>query len=162
MEKDMHTFHSHLKPDTLIKNPHICRVVCAVNVAGDAHDVWAIVGNFGGFQAFITALDSTEVTGAGAGSVRRKLFKDGNVAIEQLNTRDDDAMYMTWSLIHTSLPVSNLWAAMTVEADGEKTCVASWTIIADPVQGGPEGEAFQDFLQGFAEGAMGNVRNLFV
>lgn len=91
-----------------------------MEIHGDADSVWAVVGNFGGFQAFITALESTEVTGTGAGSVRKKLFKDGNVAIEQLNSRDDQALYMTWSLIHTSLPVSKLWAAMTVEAISEQ------------------------------------------
>ncbi|RMR52092.1 hypothetical protein ALP83_05429 [Pseudomonas syringae pv. actinidiae] len=161
MEKDMSTLHSNLKPDTLIQNPVSCRVASAVEVPGNAASVWAVVGNFGGFQAFIPALDSIEVTGEGPGSVRRKLFKDGNVAIEQLNSRDDQALYMTWSLIHTSLPVSNLWAAMTVEATGEGACVARWTIVADPVQGGPEGDAFEAFLQGFADGAMSNVRSLF-
>ncbi|WP_163003875.1 SRPBCC family protein, partial [Pseudomonas viridiflava] len=100
-----------------------------------ANSVWAIVGNFGGFQAFIPALESTEVTGKGPRSVRKKLFKDGNVAIEQLNSQDDHEHYMTWSLIHTSLPVNNLWAAMAVEVTGDDTCVASWTIVADPVQG---------------------------
>ena len=156
----MNTLHSNLKPDTLIKNPVSCRVVSAVEVPRDASSVWAVVGNFG-FQAFIPALESIEVTGEGHGSVRRKLFKDGNVAIEQLNSRDDQALYMTWSLIHTSLPVSNLWAAMTVEATGSgDTCIASWTIVADPVEGGPEGDAFEAFLQGFADGAMSNVRSL--
>ncbi|WP_232919568.1 SRPBCC family protein, partial [Pseudomonas syringae] len=121
----MNTLHSNLKPDTLIKNPVVCQVVSAVDVSGDATSVWAVVGNFGGFQAFIPALESIEVTGEGPGSVRNKLFKDGNVAIEQLNSRDDQALYMTWSLIHTSLPVSNLWAAMTVEASGDgDTCIA--------------------------------------
>ncbi|RMV48874.1 Mangotoxin biosynthesis-involved protein MgoB [Pseudomonas syringae pv. helianthi] len=161
MEKDMSTFHSYLKPDTLIKNPVSCRVVSTVQVPGDAASVWAVAGNFGGFQAFIPALESTEVTGSGPGSVRKKLFKDGSVAIEQLNSRDDQALYMTWSLIHTSLPVSNLWAAMIVEPGGEDTCMASWTIIADPVPGGPEGDDFEAFLQGFADGAMNNVRSMF-
>ncbi|KPC30624.1 Uncharacterized protein ABJ99_1313 [Pseudomonas syringae pv. cilantro] len=157
----MNTLHNNLKPDTLIKNPEQCRVVSAVETPGDADSVWAVVGNFGGFQAFITALESTEVTGTGAGSVRKKRFKDGNVAIEQLNSRDDKALYMTWSLIHTSLPVSNLWAAMTVEPISEQACIATWTIVADSVAGGPEGAAFEAFLQGFADGAMSNVRSLF-
>ncbi|RMP60351.1 hypothetical protein ALQ20_200196 [Pseudomonas syringae pv. atrofaciens] len=104
----MSTFPSYLKPDTLIKNPVSCRVVSTVQAPGDAASVWAVVGNFGGFQAFIPALESTEVTGSGPGSVRKKLFKDGNVAIEQLNSRDDQALYMAWSLIHTGLKVSNL------------------------------------------------------
>ncbi|AHG43365.1 polyketide cyclase [Pseudomonas syringae CC1557] len=157
----MKAFHSNLKPDTLIKNPEQCRVVSAVEIPSDARSVWAVVGNFGGFQAFISALETTEVTGTGAGSVRKKLFKDGNVAIEQLNSRDDHALCMTWSLIHTSLPVSNLWGAMTVEATGDQMCIASWTIVADSVQGGPEGSAFEAFLQGFADGAMSNARSLF-
>lgn len=100
------------------------------------------------FQAFIPALDSIEVTGEGKGSVRRKLFKDGNVAIEQLNSRDDQALYMTWSLIHTSLPVSNLWAAMTVEATGDDACVARWTIVADPVQEALKGMHLKRFFRG--------------
>ncbi|MFJ4142068.1 SRPBCC family protein [Pseudomonas sp. NPDC089734] len=151
-----------LKPDTLIKNPELCKVVSSVEVPGDANSVWAIVGNFGGFQAFIPALESTEVTGKGVRSVRRKLFKDGNVAIEQLNSHDNHTRTMTWTLIYTSLPVGNLWAAMTVQPTGDNDCVATWTIIAEPDQGGPEAlPAFQEFLQGFADSAMSNVRGLF-
>ncbi len=158
----MKTIHNNLKPDTLIKNPTLCRVVSAVEIPSDANSVWAVVGDFGGFQAFIPALESTEVTGKGVRSVRRKLFKDGNVAIEQLNSRDDQALYMTWSLIHTSLPVGQLWASMTVLAVGENECIATWTIIAEPDQGGPEAlPAFETFLQGFADSAMSNVRSLF-
>ncbi|MBX8487737.1 SRPBCC family protein [Pseudomonas cichorii] len=151
-----------LQPDTLIKNPSLCKVVSAVEIPADANSVWAIVGNFGGFQAFIPALESTEVTGKGVRSVRKKLFKDGNVAIEQLNSHDNNARFMTWSLIYTSLPVGNLWAAMTVESTGDNDSVATWTIIAEPDQGGPEAlPGFQEFLQGFADSAMSNVRSLF-
>ncbi|WP_122432345.1 SRPBCC family protein [Pseudomonas viridiflava] len=158
----MNTIHNNLKPDTLIKNPTLCRVSAAVEIPSDANSVWAVVGDFGGFQAFITALESTEVTGKGVRSVRKKLFKDGNFAIEQLNSRDDHALYMTWSLIHTSLPVGNLWASMTVQSKGDNECVATWTIIAEPDQGGPETlPDFEAFLQGFADSAMSNARSLF-
>ncbi|CAM3515828.1 MxaD family protein [Pseudomonas floridensis] len=158
----MNTIYNNLKPDTLIKNPTLCRVVSTVEIPSDADSVWAIVGDFGGFQAFIPALESTEVTGVGVRSVRKKLFKDGNFAIEQLNSRDDQARYITWSLIHTSLPVGNLWASMTVQPAGDNSCIATWTIIAEPDQGGSEAlPAFEAFLQGFADSAMGNVRSLF-
>lgn len=151
-----------LQPDTVIKNPQGCRVVSAVDVAADAQRVWNIVGNFAGFPVFIPALAHCEVTGSGVRSVRKKLFKDGNVVIEQLNSRDDQEMYMTWSLIYTSLNIGNLWAAMTVEAQGEERCVATWTIIGEPgADGDQELSAFQTFLQGFADDAMNNVRNLF-
>ncbi|HEX8592477.1 MAG TPA: SRPBCC family protein [Pseudomonas sp.] len=151
-----------LQPDTLIKNPEGCRVVSTIEVAADARSVWNIVGNFAGFPVFIPALAQCEVTGSGARSVRRKLFKDGNVVIEQLNTRDDQNMYMTWSLIYTTLNIGNLWAAMTVESHGEESCVATWTIMGEPGLGAAEPlPVFQAFLQGFADDAMNNVRNLF-
>lgn len=150
-----------LQPDTLIHNPDGCQVVASIKIAADASSVWNIVGNFAGFPLFIPALSHIEMTGSGVRSVRKKLFKDGNVVIEQLNARDDQAMYMTWSLIYTSLNIGNLWAAMQVEALDQHQARATWTIQAEPYTGGhaalPE---FQAFLQGFADDAMNNVRNL--
>ncbi|MNJ41211.1 Polyketide cyclase / dehydrase and lipid transport [compost metagenome] len=150
-----------LQPDTLIHNPDGCQVVASIKIAADAASVWNIVGNFAGFPLFIPALSHIEMTGIGVRSVRKKLFKDGNVVIEQLNARDDQAMYMTWSLIYTSLNIGNLWAAMQVEALDQHQARATWTIQAEPYTGGhaalPE---FQAFLQGFADDAMNNVRNL--
>jgi len=65
-------------------------------------------------------------------------------------------------LIYTSLNVGNLWAAMTVQKCGDNQSIATWTIIAEPSNGGPETwTAFEAFLQAFADDAMNNVRNLF-
>ncbi|NIF19955.1 SRPBCC family protein [Pantoea sp. Cy-639] len=150
-----------LKPDTLIHNPQGCLVVSSVEIAAPAASAWTIVGNFAGFPVFIPALAHIEMTGSGVRSVRKKLFKDGNVVIEQLNSRDDQAMNMTWSLIYTSLNIGNLWAAMEVVAIDGNRSRATWTIQAEPWEGGPEAlPGFQAFLQGFADEAMGNVRNL--
>jgi hypothetical protein len=150
-----------LQPDTLIHNPNGCRVVSSVEIPAAATSVWNIVGNFAGFPVFIPALAHIDMTGSGVRSVRKKLFKDGNVVIEQLNSHDDQAMCMTWSLIYTSLNIGNLWAAMQVEALGEQHSRATWTIQAEPHEGDAEAlPAFQAFLQGFADNAMSNVRNL--
>lgn len=151
-----------LKPDSLIRNPQGCQVVSQVDIAADAASVWSIVGNFAGFAVFIPALSHIEMTGSGVRSIRKKFFKDNNFVIEQLNSHDDQAMTMTWSLIHTSLNIGNLWAAMEVRDLGNGQSRAIWTIQAEPNEGGPdELPAFQAFLQGFADNAMNNVRNLF-
>ena len=150
-----------LKPDTLIRNPQGCEVIAEVEVPAPAASVWNIVGNFAGFPVFIPALAHIDMTGSGVRSVRKKLFKDGNVVIEQLNSRDDAAMTMTWSLIHTSLNIGNLWASMQVEALDDGRSRATWTIQAEPREGGAEAlPGFQAFLQGFADEAMRNVRGL--
>lgn len=154
---------SKLQPDTLIKNPHGCHVVSSVEIPADAAQVWAVVGNFAGFDRFIPALSHIEMTGEGLSSLRKKHFKDGNIVVEQLNSRDDQALNMTWTTIYNTLGVANLWAAMHVESLAEGRSRATWTIIAEPASGGEEAlPGFKDFVQGFADEAMGNVLKLFV
>ncbi|MBI3904035.1 MAG: SRPBCC family protein [Pseudomonas fluorescens] len=153
---------STLQPDTLIKNPQGCHVASSVEVPADAAQVWAIVGNFAGFDRFIPALSHIEMTGEGVSSLRKKFFKDGNLVVEQLNSRDDLARHMTWTTIYNTLGVANLWAAMSVEPLDAGKSRATWTIIAEPAQGGAEAlPGFKDFVQGFADDAMNNVLKLF-
>lgn len=151
-----------LQPDTLIKNPNGCHIVSSVEVPANAVNVWAVVGNFAGFDAFIPSLSHIEMTGEGVSSLRKKVFKDGNLVVEQLNSRDDQALSMTWTTIYNTLGVANLWAAMNVESLGAGKSRATWTIIAEPAQGGAEAlPGFKDFVQGFADDAMNNVLKLF-
>ena len=154
---------STLQPDTLIKNPQGCHVVSSVEVPADAIQVWAVVGDFAGFDRFIPALSHIEMTGEGVSSLRKKCFKDGTLVVEQLNSRDDQALSMTWTTIYNTLGVAHLWAAMQVKSLGAGRSEATWTIIAEPAQGGAEGlPGFKDFVQGFADDAMRNVLKLFV
>lgn len=151
-----------VQPDTLIRNPQGCHVVSSVEVPADAAQVWAVVGNFSGFDRFIPALSHIEMTGEGVSSLRKKFFKDGNLVVEQLNSRDDEALSMTWTTIYNTLGVGNLWAAMQVEAVGAGKSVAIWTIIAEPAQGASAAlPGFKDFVQGFADDSMRNVLQLF-
>ena len=152
-----------LQPDTLIQNPQGCHVVSSVDVPAQAESVWALVGNFAGFDRFIPALSHIEMTGEGISCLRKKFFKDGNLVVEQLNSRDEHARSMTWTTIYNTLGVANLWAAMQVESLSEGKSRATWTIIAEPASGGEEAlPGFKEFVQGFADDAMGNVLKLFV
>jgi carbon monoxide dehydrogenase subunit G len=151
-----------LQPDTLIRNPQGCHVASSVEVPADAAQVWAVVGNFAGFDQFIPALSHIEMTGEGVSSLRKKFFKDGNLVVEQMNSRDDQARNMTWTTIYNTLGVAHLWAAMSVEPVTAGKSRATWTIIAEPAQGSVEAlSGFKDFVQGFADDAMNNVLKLF-
>lgn len=145
-----------LKPDTLIHNPSGTPVVASVVVACEALRLWELVGDFAGFGAFIPTLSHIEMTGSGVGALRSKFFKDGNCAVEQLNSRDEQAMYMTWTTIYNTLGVARLWAAMQVEALGAQSAKATWTLVAEPVDATQVG--FEQFLQAFADSALENVR----
>ena len=150
-----------LQPDTLIKNPTVCRVTSAVVLARDAQSVWSIVGNFSNFTAFIPALSYIEMLGTGTGCLRKKLFKDGNIVVEQLNAYDDQLMYMTWSTIFNTFGIGNLWASMSVKALSDRECLATWNVIADPMANTQQPVAeLQNFIQEFMDDAMANVRIL--
>ncbi|MBT2375565.1 SRPBCC family protein [Pseudomonas fluorescens] len=147
-----------LQPDTLIKNPRGKPVLSCVVIACDAASLWKVVGHFGGFDAFIPALSHIELTDAGVGSLRKKCFQDGNLVVEQLNSRDEHAMNMTWTTIYNTLGVARLWASMSVEPVGDAHARATWTIIAEPIEA--EQEGFEPFVQTFIDNALENVRQL--
>ena len=150
-----------LQPDTLIKNPTGCRVTSAVVLSKDARSVWNIVGNFSDFTTFIPALSYIEMLGTGVGGLRKKLFKDGNIVVEQLNSYDEQSMHMTWSTLFNTLGIGNLWASMTVKALSDRECLATWNVIADPMVNAEQTlDELQNFIQGFIDEAMANVRML--
>jgi len=149
-----------MQPDTLIANPNAKPVVSCVVIDCDSASVWKMVGHFGGFDAFIPALSHIEMTGTGTGSLRKKFFHDGNLVVEQLNSRDEEAMCMTWTTIYNTLGIARMWAAMNVEALGEQRSKVTWTIVAEPVA--QDVEAFEQFVQAFADNALAQVRQLLV
>ncbi|AUG05172.1 SRPBCC family protein [Pseudomonas sp. S09G 359] len=147
-----------LQPDTLIRNPHGQPIVASVVVDCPASRLWSTVGQFAGFDAFIPALLRIEMIGTGVGALRTKLFHDGNCVVEQLNSRDEHAMHMTWTTIYNTLGVASLWAAIRVQALGTQCSRVTWTIIAEPVDAAQVG--FEQFVQDFADSALENVRRL--
>ena len=145
-----------LQPDTLIRNPNGLPIVASVVVACQAKRLWSMVGQFAGFDEFIPDLTHIEMTGTGVGALRTKFFRDGNCVVEQLNSRDEQAMLMTWTTIYNTLGVARLWAAIQVKSIGAQCSEVTWTIIAEPTDEANTG--FRQFVQGFADSALDNVR----
>ncbi|MHA4965064.1 SRPBCC family protein [Pseudomonas extremorientalis] len=147
-----------LQPDTLIRNPSGLPIVASVVVNCSASRLWDMVGQFAGFDMFIPDLSHIEMRGSGVGALRTKFFRDGNCVVEQLNSRDEQAMHMTWTTIYNTLGVARLWAAIQVEAIEAERAEVMWTIIAEPTEEANEG--FEQFVQGFASSALDNVRRM--
>lgn len=147
-----------LQPDTLIRNPNGPPIVACAVVDCPAPRLWGMVGQFAGFDVFIPDLSHIEMMGTGVGALRTKFFRDGNCVVEQLNSRDEHAMQMTWTTIYNTLGVARLWAAIHVEALGAERSKVIWTIIAEPVDRADT--EFGQFVQGFADNALENVRRI--
>lgn len=151
-----------LSPDTLIRVPDAPLQTASVDLPVPARRAWSVVGDFAGFNQFITGLERIEMTGEGVRSLRKKSFSDGNIVVEQLNTHDDKSMTMTWSLIYTTFDIGNLWAAMRVVPRGNQECTVTWDIVGEPWTRSPDAHRnFVSFIDGFLEMAMANLRALF-
>lgn len=149
-------------PSTLVYAPQTPILSGSADLDVPARDAWRVVGDFAGFSRFITGLDHTDMIGEGVRSLRIKHFADGNVVVEQLNSHDDEAMVMTWSLIHTSFDIGNLWALMRVEPRSDHACTVTWDIAGEPSHGGAARQPeFDAFVTGFLDMAMTNLRALF-
>jgi len=148
------------KRSTLISIPKTNTISTPVTIKGSPAEVWSIVGDFSGFHKFVDGLERIEMTGEGMRSVRKKLFADGHVVIEQLNSRDDENMVMDWSLIYTNLDIGNLWSSMRVNPIDAEHCEAIWDIAGEPWEKETQLADFEEFVAGFAQGALNNVKEI--
>ncbi|PMM34899.1 hypothetical protein BCT55_16190 [Vibrio splendidus] len=148
------------KRSTLINIPKTNTISTTVTIKASAAEVWSIVGDFSGFHKFVDGLERIEMTGKGVRSVRKKLFFDGHVVIEQLNSRDDKSMLMDWSLIYTNMDIGNLWSSMRVNQIDSESCEAIWDIAAEPWNKETGQADFEAFLEGFARSSLNKVKEI--
>ncbi|NUW71933.1 SRPBCC family protein [Vibrio mediterranei] len=148
------------KRSTLINVPNTKTISTPVTIKASAAEVWSIVGDFSGFHKFVDGLERIEMTGEGERSVRKKLFEDGYVVIEQLNHRDEQSMLMDWSLIYTNMDIGNLWSSMRVNQIDNDHCEAIWDIAGEPYNNETNQTDFESFVEGFARSCLNNVKEI--
>lgn len=145
---------------TLISIPKTKTISTSITINGKASDVWSIAGDFTRFDKFVNGLDKIEMIGSGVRSIRKKLFADGNLVLEQLNDHDDKNMLMNWTLIYTSMDIGNLWSSMRVNPIDDTTCEAIWDIAAEPWSKETNQTEFEAFLAEFASNSLSNIKKL--
>lgn len=148
------------KRSTLINVPETNTISTHVTIKASAAEVWSIVGDFSGFHRFVDGLERIEMTGEGARSIRKKLFEDGHVVIEQLNHRDEQSMLMDWSLIYTNMDIGNLWSSMRVNQIDHNYCEAIWDIAGEPYNSETNQADFESFVEGFARSCLNNAKEI--
>ena len=155
---------SELRPDTLIRNLDTTVHAGVAELNAPARKVWDVVGRFDGYNRFVTGLERIEMTGTATGlrSLRNKFFAGGDLVVEQLNSRDEERMTMSWTLIYTTFDIGNMWASMEVLPRGDDACTAIYRIAGEARSGEPSDQpAFDAFAQGFLKMATDNLRAMF-
>ena len=105
-----------------------------------ADEAWQAIRDFGGIDQLVEGIVECSVEGSGVGAVRTLAFADGGEIQERLESLDDAARTLSYSIIASELPMEGYLSTMAVRALGEGTCELSWSSTFEP-KGASEAEA---------------------
>jgi len=109
-------------------------------IGASAADVWSVVREFGGIDKFLDAVESVTCEGSGVGAIRTITLQGGAVIVERLESLDDAARTLSYSIIDSPLPLAGYVATMAVAEMGADACELTWSSTFD-VSDGTEADA---------------------
>lgn len=92
-----------------------------------AQRVWESLRSFEGVETYLPMIAHSEVRGRGAGSVRVCTTQDGGRIEERLESLDDAAMRLEYSIVNAPMPIDAYRSTMHVQAHGDDRCTVSWS-----------------------------------
>lgn len=106
-----------------------------------ADTVWRIVSDFNGLPKFVSAIINSTVEGSGVGAFRTLTLQDGGPPIvERLERLDEETRTLSYSILHSPLPVEDYVATTQVKELSKNQCELTWSSTFEP-KGAPEAEA---------------------
>ena len=99
-------------------------------IAASADATWAKLADFGGLGSWAPGLTECKLEGEGVGSVRR-LVMGGMEIAERLESLDDAARTLTYSITEGPMPTENYLAKIVVTPTGDASCAISWSASFD-------------------------------
>ncbi|MFN2322750.1 MAG: SRPBCC family protein [Trueperaceae bacterium] len=92
-----------------------------------AQRVWDVLRSFGGIESYLPMIARSEVRGSGAGAVRMCTTQDGGRIEERLESLDDAAMRLVYTIVDGPMPIEDYHSTMRVEPAGDDRCTVSWS-----------------------------------
>lgn len=131
------------------------KVTVATKVMAPADEVWRLVGGWNGLPSWHPAVETSVIE---EGGHRRRLkLADGAEITEQLEKFDGEAKSYTYSIVASTLPLTDYRSTITVKREGDKSTI-EWSTTFRPL-GFPEGELTKT-LERFYEAGFDNLRKL--
>jgi hypothetical protein len=119
------------------------KVSMSTIIKATADQVWKIVRDFNGLPAFMEAIAESGTEGRGVGAVRTLTMKDGGPPIvEKLESLDEKARTLTYSIVTSPLPLDAYVATMEVTDLADGQCELKWYSTFQP-EGATEEEAME-------------------
>ena len=97
-----------------------------VNIPASADKVWQAVRDFGGMDRWAPGIASLTLQGTGVGAVRTLAFQNGSRVVERLESLDEAARTLTYTILESTLPVEGYVASLTVRDLGPAGSEVEW------------------------------------
>lgn len=137
------------------------RVVEEVEVLAPASTVWEAIGNFNGWSTIFPAVESSRMYGQGNGAVRfLKLSGQPDLVVERQDLNESNSRTLAYSILSSSLPVTNYRATIRVKAISGAKSRVEWSSQFQP-NGVTRSEAEQ-FIRNFYVSNLTAVAEAFV
>jgi hypothetical protein len=117
-------------------------VCMKTTIGAPADEVWQSIRDFNGAGKYIAAITGSTMEGEGVGALRTITLEGGVEVVERLESLDDEARTLTYSIVRAPLPIENYVATMTLRDLGGGQCELEWSSTFEP-KGAPEAEGVQ-------------------
>ncbi|WP_051305810.1 SRPBCC family protein [Desulfogranum mediterraneum] len=109
-------------------------------INASAAALWQTVSDFKELGKYVEAVAATTIEGAGVGARRNLTLQDGSILVEQLESLDNGAMTLEYSIVSGPLPVDNYLSKMEVREIDPSSSELCWSSAFTP-KGVSEAEA---------------------
>jgi hypothetical protein len=118
-------------------------------IGAQAAEVWAFAGDFNGLPRWVPGIIESRSEGEGVGQVRHLTIKwhGPRFAIERQDARDDAAFDQLYSIVDSSLPVTNYVSRFRLVPGDDGSCMLDWSATFDAK------DATDEQAKGFVFGA---------
>lgn len=128
-------------------------------VNSSAEDVWQVVGDFNALDKYVAAVSKSVADGSDVGAQRTLTLQDGGQIVERLESIDQEARTLEYSIVSSPLPVDNYRSKMEVKELGPGQCEVRWSSTFD-ASGVSEEEA-QETIEGVYSMGFTGLKELF-
>ena len=102
------------------------QVSVKVNIAAAADKVWQTLRDFGGLDQWAPGIANLSLKGTGVGAIRTITYQDGSGVVERLESLNDAARTLSYTILESSLPVEGYVASLTVRDLGATGSEVEW------------------------------------
>ncbi|MEJ2224990.1 MAG: SRPBCC family protein [Syntrophobacterales bacterium] len=101
--------------------------------------VWKVIREFDKIITWAPGITEVKPAGSGVGAVRTVTYQDGTRTVERLESLNDEARTLSYTILESTLPVEGYVASMTVRDLGGAGCEVEWYSTFGP-KGAAESE----------------------